>query len=327
MARKKVLSVAVGLCVVISVVAALYAPSNSAETKYTAKTLWAGVQKKWDADVNSYTCGLFSWTYRTESYIKNFPEYCKPTDKPDWDYRGFQIRFKKPGKSLLRYEYSLNEDTESGTLIDKGIAYMLKYASGTTFNYGYRNDDTVYIVFPYLTNSQFEKLPVPLVWKAMMKVLMIASRKEVYWKPPADLRDLRGNEMGDLSIGKTMKRYDHYFKDGKVTLSMAPLYSKDDFVLDEKTGWISKKPIINKPNTMYMLTMTPNSVKANKGITKVEAFIDPKLMMFCGLIEYEGDKPIQVLLFSDIKVNADLPDKLWEDYFKGRTLSDKKDSD
>lgn len=325
MGRNKLLSGILILCICAGFSAASARTAQSAEN-YTAQLLWAAVQKKWDNEVKTYSCGLFSWTYRTDSFIKNFPEFVKPGDKPDWDYRGFKVRFKKPAMSLLRYEFSMNEDTENGTLIDRGIAYMLKYASGTTFNYGYKNMDTVYTVFPYLTNKQFESMPVELLWKAAMKVLMIVSRKEVYHDVPENLRDLRGNEIGDLSIGKTMKRYEHYFKDSKVTISKAPVYTQDDFVIDETTGWLTMKKDINKPATIYQLTMIPNSVKANKGITKVETFVDPASMMFAGLIEYEGDKMIQVMLFSDIKVNPDLPDSLWEDFFKGRTISDKEKS-
>ncbi|HOX28748.1 MAG TPA: hypothetical protein PLQ76_06300 [bacterium] len=300
----------------------LTTPAKAAE--YTPQTLWASLQKKWDGKVNSYHCKLFSWNIRTESFIKNFPKFVKPGDKVDWDYRVFDVRFKKPGKALLTYELSLNEDVNSGSLIDKGVAYMLLYTSGTALNFGYKNDDTIYIVFPYLSNKQFEKLPIALVWKAALKILMIASRKEVYWKPVPDMRDLRGNEVGDLSIGKTMKRFEGYFKTGKVTLAKSPLYTKEDYNLDKNTGYLTLKSGSKKPADIYMITMIPKDIKANKGISKVELFVDPKSMMFLGFQEYEGSKLVQVMLFSDLTVNPDLPDKLWEDYFKGRNLSDKK---
>jgi len=301
------------------------APAVSAETP---QSIWNKTAKKWDTEINSYHTKLFSWTYKTDAFIKNFPEFNKkdkPTDviKPDWDYRVFDLRFKKPMKAFVGYDLSLNEDLEGGSIIDKGVAYMLTYAKGTMLQYGYKDDKEIYIVFPYLTNKQFEKMPVPMVWKAMMKVLMIASRKEVYHKPLDKMLDLRGNSIADLSIGRTMKRYEHYFKDGKVTLSKVPLYTKDDYNLDKNTGWLTIKENINRPATIYQLTMVPNNVKANREITKVEAFIDPKTMTFVGLHEYENGKLIQVLLFSDLTLNPELPDKLWEDFFKGRTLSDK----
>ncbi len=289
-----------------------------------ASELWSAVSEKWDNEINSYECDLFSYTRRTDSYIKNFPDMVKPEDKPDWDYRRFHIRYKKPGKSLLTYLESVNEDTNNGSIIDRGVAYMLKYASGTTFNYGYKNDDTVYIVFPYLTNKQFKKLPISLAWKGALKLLMIASRKEVYHQTLEETRDLRGNELGDLAIGKTMKRFDHYFNDADITAADAAHYMKSDFVLNKKTGMLTMKSGIDRPADAVRLTIIPKDVAANKGITKVIADIDPKTKMFLGFIEYEKSGLVQVMLFSDLTENPELPDKLWEDYFKGRKISDKK---
>ncbi|HOO56602.1 MAG TPA: hypothetical protein PLN69_07250 [bacterium] len=290
----------------------------------SGEELWAKAKTTWDNDITSYECKLFSYTYRTDTYIKNFPDNCEPGDKEDWDYRVFGIKFKKPDKILFTYDQSLNEDTENGTMIDKAVAYMLQYAHGTTFNYGHRDKDTVYIVFPYLTNSQFKKLPIPLVWKGAMKLLMIASRKEVYHQTLDELRDLRGNELVDLSIGNTMKRFDHYFKDGEVTVSMAPLYTKKDFDLNEKTNRLSFKSGVSQTGNIYKLTMVPKDLASNKGITKVETFIDPATNMFNGMIEYEETGIVTVMFFSDLKLNTNPPDQEWEDFFKNRTLSDKK---
>jgi hypothetical protein len=317
--------------------AAKKAPSKAVAApadKYTPVSLWTSVSDNWDKNINSYHCKLFSWTYRTEWFIKYFPEVFitsesvngKPKDPPKvkWDYRIFDVRFKKPDKALLGYDLSLNENLDEGSLIDRGVAYMLTFAKGTMLSFGYKDDKEIYIVFPYLKDKEFNAMPVPTVWKAAIKLLMIASRREVYHKPITDMRDLRGNDIASLGIGRTMKRYDHYFKDGKVTLSKVPLYTRDDYTLDKTTGWISLNKDVNRPANVYMLTMVPKNVKANRGITKVECFIDPVTLMFVGLHEYENGKLIQVMLFSDLTLNPDLPDKLWDDYFKGRTLSEKR---
>ncbi|MFA6447907.1 MAG: hypothetical protein WCX65_00425 [bacterium] len=307
------------------------AKATAAAEKYTPVSLWTAVANKWDKDINSYHCKLFSWTYRTDLFIKNFPEVFitsegKPKEPPKikWDYRIFDVRFKKPDKALLGYDLSLNENLEEGSLIDRGVAYMLTFAKGTMLNYGYKNDDEIFIVFPYLKDKEFNAMPVPMVWKAAMKLLMIASRKEVYHKPITDMRDLRGNDIAGLGIGRTMKRYEHYFKDGKVSLSKVPLYTREDYDHDKTTGWLTLKKNINRPASIYMITMVPKNVKTNRGITKVETFIDPETLMFVGLQEYENGKLIQVMLFSDLTLNPDLPDKLWDDFFKGRTLSEKR---
>ncbi len=306
--------------------AAKPAAKPAAQKDPSPKELWAKVANKWDADVQTYHCKLFTWNYRTEYFIKNYPEFFKDDDKPPkvkWDYRVFDLRFKKPGKSLIGYDLSLNENLNEGSVVDRGVAYMLTYAKGTTLNFGEKDSKEVYIVFPYLNNKQFEALPIEMMWKAAIKILMIASRKEVYHKPIEKMRDLRGNTVEDLAIGKTMKRYDRYFKDGNVTIKKVPLYTKEDYDLNKSTGWLSLKKNIKKPATVYQLTMVPKNVKANRGITKVETFIDPSNLMFVGLQEYENGKLVNVMMFSDLTVNPDLPDNLWTDFFKGRTLSDK----
>ena len=288
------------------------------------KDIWDKAKAKWNA-VNSYQCKLFIWNFKTPSFMKNFPQHVEKDAKPNWSYRVFDIRFKKPDKVLLKYETSKNEDLVNGTLIDVGIAYVLTYIPGTVFNYGMKDKQYVYIVFPYISDRAFNALPVPPAQKATMKLLMIASRKELYWKTPEDLKDERGNLLSETSIGLKMKAYEHYFSDGVFKAEKAPMPKQSDFTLDEKTGWLTQKKA-GGPASVYKLTMSPKDPKKGKGITKVEAFVDPSNMMFVGLQEYEGNKLVQVILFLSLELNPDLPDSLWTDIIKGRKLSDKKNS-
>ncbi len=310
------------VCAIFALAAFAARPAEAAEP--TADQLWKGVVEKWDNDVKSYSCDLFSYAQRTKTFIKNFPEYAKEDDKPDWDYNVFQIRFRKPGKTLLKYRVSLNEDFESGSIIDKGVSYMLAYTDGTTFNFGHKDSQNVYIVFPYLSNSEFAKMPIAIQWKATLKLLMIASRKEVYHKKPDEIRDLRGFEIPDIAIGKTIARYQSFFDNSNIAVSKVPLYVKEDFEINTETGVLTMKKNINRPAEIYKLTMTPKTAAAGRGVSKLDIFIDPKTSMFAGLMEYEGNNLVHVKLFSNLKLNPDLPDKLWEDFFKGRKLSDKR---
>ncbi|PIU63388.1 MAG: hypothetical protein COS84_09645 [Armatimonadetes bacterium CG07_land_8_20_14_0_80_40_9] len=288
----------------------------------TAKGVWEGGRREW-AKVKSYTCSIFAWGYHTEWFISHFPEYLnkegKP-EKPNWQYRVYSAKFKKPGKFLLSYDLSKNENTETGSIIDRAVALVLLHVPGTLLNYGHKDKKYVYIKFPYI--KSLKEVEVPTAWKVAMKVLMIASRKEVYFKTLDNLRDARGYTIDMLALGETMKKFDHYFKDGKVTLGMAPRYTKSDYVLNSK-GYLHLKKI-KRGESLYQLTMVPNSVKKNRGITKIEAFVDPKTMMFVGLHEYENERLVGVMLFSNLKLNLSLPDSLWSKFFEGREISDKK---
>jgi hypothetical protein len=299
------------------------APAAKAAT-LSSQDVWKGARKAWSS-INSYSCNLFAWNYKTQWFIDHFPEHRNKEGKPDkvdWSYRIYGVRFKKPDKALVTYDMSKNEKTEEGSVIDRGVAYVLTYVPGTLLINGVKDKKLIYIVFPYITNQKFSAMPISIQWKAVMKVLMIASRGEVYWKLIDNMKDARGNTIADLSIGSTMNRYEKYFKQGKVTVSMSPRLFRSDFNIS-KSGWLTAKKV-SRPADLYKLTMIPNDVKKNRGISKVETFIDPKTMMFVGLMEYENGKLAQVMLFSDLKTNIDLPDKLWVDPFKGRRLSDKK---
>jgi hypothetical protein len=323
------LALSIGLCAQAARTAAKPAKAPAAKATPAAATsaalpsaaaIWKDTRAKWDS-TKSYSTDLFAWNYRTQWFIDHFPEARNISDvkenkkpSPDWSYRVYKLRFKKPTKAIVLYAMSTNEKTEQGGLIDRAVAYVLTYVSNTALIYGVKDPQLLYIVFPYISPKQFDAMPIGLQWKAAMKLLMYASRSEVYWKYIDDMKDARGN---------IMARYDHYFKDGKVTASMSPQYVREDFV-NTKEGWLSMKPGIKKPATMYKLTMVPNDVKKNRGMSKVELFIDPTTKMFSGMIEYESGKMVQVMLFDNLKLDVDLPDKLWDDYFKGRTLSDKK---
>jgi hypothetical protein len=288
----------------------------------TPKQLWDKVGTKWKT-VNAYSCNLFIWNFRTPTWMKNHTQWLKPDAKPKWDYRIFDVRFKKnPDKVLLAYKVSKNEDMVTGSLIDVSISYVLTYIPDTTFNFGYKDNKIVYIIFPYIKDKQFNALPVPPKWKAPMKLLMIASRKEVYWKKPEDLRDNRGNLLNEISIGIKMAQFEHYFKDGTVTLSKTIMPTESAYTLNAKSGWLTGKPLPS--GNIYKLTMVPKDVKKNKGITKAEVFVDPATNMLVGLQEYEGKQLVQTILFSDLKINPNLPDKLWADQFQGRKLSNTK---
>lgn len=298
---------------------------------YTAEQLWKAVDKKWD-EINSYTCKIFAWNYKTQWFIDNFPEYKdkekKPgEEKPDWAYRLYDIKFKKPEKTLLAYEISKNEKIEEGGLINRGVAYILRYIPGTTFNYGFKDKDYVYIKFPFVNLKEMANLPIPVTWKAPMTILLYASHSEVYWKTLDELKDLRGNYLSDLAIDKMMKKNSHYLKDSTNSVTMSPYFVMNDYTLSED-GWLNVKPAIEtkKEKNIYKITMLPKDTKKSRGITKLEVFIDPELMMFVGLNEYENNKLVQVMSLMDLKLNAELPDNLWENFFKGRKVSNKKDN-
>lgn len=290
------------------------------------------VNDKW-AKTNTYTCELFEWGYKTASFIKNFPEHRSKdgTDKPGWGYRVFKVRFKKPDLIMLKFVKSLNEDLKSGDIIDQAVAHVLAFIPGTTFVYGYEDakkkvsKKTVYIIFPYISDSKFSSLPLPADKKATMKTLMIASRQEFYDKAPDELKDDRGNLINELSIDKKIRQFEHYFSDGKVTLKEGKIPKESDYTLDKKKGWLTLKSPSGQ--TGYILTLTPGNVGKNKGVTKAEVFVDKELLMFVGLHEYEKvdgkERLVQVMVLTNLKLNAALEVKDWQEMFKGRKLSDK----
>lgn len=319
--------------VMFALVLTACAPASAAPAKKftSAQQLWDGVKTNWNKNINNYTTKIFSWAYRTPTYIKNNPDQFKKdeTPEPDWLYRMYYIRYKKPRKIMLRYDLSMREHTERGSIIDKGIAYMLRYAPGTTLNFGYKDEEKVYVVFPKVSNKKFMEMPIGVQWRALMKVLLIASHREVYWKTLEDMTDVRGSKLTDVIVLETMARFDPSFavKDGSVVTSLepAPRLTRDDYELDESTGWLKlKKSAASKPKDILKIVFIDKNSKRNKGVTKREAFVDPNLMMFTGTHEFEGDKLVGVFQFSEFKPNVDLPDSLWSDFFKGRKLSDKK---
>lgn len=309
-----------------------FAAATMAMAAPSADDLMKQVNAKWDK-TNTYTCELFQWGYKTPSFIKNFPEHRDKdgADKPGWGYRVFKVRFKKPDLIMLKFVKSLNEDLKSGDIIDQAVAHVLAYIPGTTFLYGYEDakkkisKKTVYIIFPYISDSKFNSLPLPADKKATMKTLMIASRQEFYFKDPQDLKDDRGNLMTELSIDKKIDQFAHYFKDGKVTVKEAKIPQESDYTLDKKKGWITLKSPSGQAG--YIMTMIPGNVGKNRGVTKAEVFVDKTQMMFVGLHEYEKvdgkERLVQVMILSDLKLNSALEIKDWTDMFKGRKLSDK----
>ena len=327
MTRIKGWSIALILTAVAAFAFSIASPAAAAPD---AADIVKKVQAKWEK-TKSYECELFQWGYRTPSFIKNFPEHREEDDKPGWGYRVFAVRFLKPNYAMLRFKKSLNEDLTSGSIIDIAVAHVLAYIPGTTFLYGYEDkskkiqNNIVYIVFPYISDKKFNALPLPADKKATMKTLMIASRKEFYFKSPEDLKDNRGNLISELSIDKKIAQSLHYFKDGKVTVKEVNIPQESDFTLDKKTGWLTaKKPTGPKG---YKLVMVPNSVDKNKGITRTEVFLDKNNVMFVGMMDYEmvsgKEQLVQVMLMSKLKLNVKLSVDDWKGMFKGRKLSNK----
>ena len=315
MAKMKNWTLALILAAVAGFVIAAATPASSA---MSADELWKKMEAKW-ASVKSYECTLFNYGFRTPSFIKNFPEHVEKGEKPNWGYRTFKIQFKKPDLVILEYRESLNEDLTDPDMIDSAIAYVLTYVPGTKFMFGQKDKKKVYIVFPYISDTVFKKLPIPDTKKGQMKLLMVASRTEVYHEEPNNLKDNRGNKLNETSIGLKMNQYKHYTKDGKITVAEVPMPQKSDFKLNKKTGDLTVGKATGKK--AYRMTMVPKDVKKNKGVTKAEVYVDPATMMVVGLIEYEGSKLVQVQLFQDLKLNPSLPDTLWTGLWKGRKLS------
>lgn len=304
--------------------------------------LWEAVRKNWNENINGYTCDIFSWAYRTPLFIKNHPEHFEKERKdgkepePDWLYRVYGLRFKKPRKVLLGYDLSLHEHTERGSIIDRGVAYMLKYVPGTLLNFGYKDEENVYVVFPKASMKQIAKKAaaqderIGPHWLALMRVLLIASYREVYWKPTEEMKDARKSGITDVIIGETMDKFEQYFgiTDGSAEawLEPVPLYTKDDYVLNKETGWLKmKKSAPNKePKNIIKIVFTDKNKKRCRNINRREAFVDPETLMFMGMHEFENDRLVSVYLFSNLKINVDLPDSLWSDFFKKRRISDKK---
>lgn len=331
--RKKI------LIAVFAILAALPMAASAATIKdfKDAKELWEAVRTNWDTNIKSYSSNIFSWGYRTQDFIKKFPEHFKkdPNDpgwappKPDWSYRVYGVKFKTPRKVLLSYDLSLHENTDDPRLIDRAIANMLRYAPGTAFNFGHRDEKYVYVVFPKITTKQLFDMPIKLIDRGAMKLLLIASYREVYWKTPDQMKDVRANMISDVIIGEIMRRFDYYFKvtDTSVVkkLDMSPRFAKGDYTLNEKTGWLTmNKSAMSKPKTVIRITFEDKNAKRHRGINKREAFVDPDEMMFVGMHEYENNKLVSVYQFSDLKINPGLTDADWDKYFKGRNISDKK---
>jgi hypothetical protein len=322
------------LFVLLAVVFMAAAPRASAvevkpEWKKDPKVLWKEMKTVWDKDVKSYQCEILGWAYKTDNYIKNFTKGKDEDGKiieKDWTYRIYQIKFRKPNWILFKYNYSAHENTEEGSLIDRAVAYVLKFTGGTTFNYGYKREDGAFVKFPYISNSEFAKYPISVQWKAMMKVLMIASRKEIYFRPLDEIRDPRGYSVDNLIIGLTMKRFDAMFEkmdgDKSIKVETSPQFGKDDYKYDDKTGWLTLKPeAAKKTPTIMKLVFEDKNLKRSKGVNKYEAFIDPKSMMVVGLHEYESGKLVGVTQFFNMKLNVNIPESEWEEYFKGRTVN------
>ncbi|MEW6202672.1 MAG: hypothetical protein AB1546_11885 [bacterium] len=319
---------------VFSLLCALPPAQAKADQTDEVRKLWNEIRKKWDTEVNNYTTNIFSWAYRTKWYIDHLPpkELLDESGKKleeDWVYRIYGVKFKKPGKVLLSYDYSEHEPLDKGSLINRAIAYTLKYIPGALLNYGWLDEEKIYVKFPYVGTREVLKMKIPIQWRVMMTALVIASRNEVYWKFPKDLKDPRGSDITMVIIGKTMDKFEHYFKidDGTVEsyLTKAPRLSKDYYKL-KKDGWVEMKKgaLDREPKELLMITLIDRNIERCRGVNKKVAFIDPEMKMFVGYQEYENDKLVGVYHFYNIEVNVDLPDKLWSDYFKDRKISDRK---
>jgi len=301
------------------------------EWKENPKVLWDELKQTWDEDIDTYTCEILGWAYRTDNYIKNFTEGADEdgnTIETDWTYRIYQIKFRKPDWILFRYNYSAHEkNTDSDNLIDKAVANVLKYTGGTTFNYGYKGDEVAYIKFPTITWGQLKKYPIPFTDKLMMKGLLTLTRSDIFVRPLDEIRDPRGYSVDNLIIGMTMDRFSPSFDNlddpaTKVMIEASPRFGRDDYNYDEETGWMTIKPeALTKEPEVIKLTFIDNDLERCKGINKYEAFVDPETMMFVGLHEYEYNKMVGATQFFNIKLNVDLPEQLWEDYFKGRNIN------
>jgi outer membrane lipoprotein-sorting protein len=307
------------LTLVLAMSVGLMLAAATPASAQSAADVWKKVETKWES-VKSYECTLFNYGFTTPSFMKNFPEHVDKDTKTGWGYRVFKISFKKPDNVILEYRESLNENLSDPDMIDSAIAYVLTYVPGTKFMYGQKDTKNVYIVFPYISDTVFKKLPIPEAKKGQMKLLMVASRTEVYHENPKTLKDNRGNKLSETSIGIKIKEYKHYLSDGKVTVDKVKMPQKKDYTLNKKSGELTFKAGTGRE--VYRLNMAPKDVKKNKGITKAEVYVDPKTDMVVGLTEYEGSKLVQVQLFEDLTLNPNLPDTLWTSLWKGRKLSD-----
>ncbi len=308
--------------------------------KTSSADIFEEIERKWE-EINTYTCQLFSWSYRTEWFIKNWPERVYAPEqlkkvkekkaepaKPDWVYRGYSIKFKKPDKFLFTYDFSGHEHTDEGGLIDRAIAYVLRYVPGTTLNYGFKDKKIVYVKFPYITFKELNKMDIPLIWKAPMQVLMIASHNEIYKELPYRLIDPRGLRIEDLALINVLKKYEPFLKRGKSSVKKSIKYNKDDYDYDEKTGWLvlnDKKPEFQKrKEELLKIIITPSDNEKEekyKGISKIEIFVDATIPMLVGIHEWEFNKLACVIQVSTFDLNVNLPDSLWEEFFKGRNIS------
>ncbi|MEW5945175.1 MAG: hypothetical protein AB1742_03155 [bacterium] len=312
----------------------LVAAPAAADQGAEVRKIWQEIRRRWDRDINTYSTSIFSWAYRTQYYIDHLPPGELPKNKDekleeDWVYRIYGVKARKPNLVLLSYDFSGHEHLERGSLIDRAVAYTLKYIPGTLLNYGFKDEENVYARFPLVSTKEVFKMDIPIVWRAAMTAVVIASRNEVYWKPLDEMKDPRGSRLTDVIIGETMNRFEHYFNihDGSIeaTLSKAPRISKEDYVLGGD-GWLTLKKgaMDGNPQDLLILTFIDNDEKRCRGINRRVAFIDPEIPMFVGLQEYELDKLVSVYHFYDLKLNDDLPESLWSDYFKGRSVSDRK---
>lgn len=310
-----------------AILLAACAPASAAKEWKSYEELWDAIRKNWDENINTYQSDILGWSYRTKTYIREHRGQFKPNEEPpeDWVYRVYQVKFRKPNWILFSYNFSAHENTDRGGLIDRAIAHVVKFTQGTTFNFGYRGTDACYVKFPLISDNDFSKMDVSLLWKGAMKIMILASRNEIYKRPLSDLRDPRGNSVEDLIIGQTMGRFQRIGesadKDIVITIGRSPRFGRDDYQLTED-GWMSLKPAaLNRPKTLYKITIEDKNLERCRHINKFETFVDPDKLIFLGLHEYEDDKLVGVTLFFNMKLNVDLPESLWEDYFKDRKIS------
>lgn len=294
------------------------------------------------------------------SYVPPEKRATEPPLVPDWRYRIYNLKYLAPEHIMVTYKKSQREDTERGTIINKAVGLVLKHVPGTVLTYGHYKswefDDRgnkrralgpneafarsklhpnlqavvlkplglfdATIKFPYITNEKFAVIPVPFLYKAAMKIMMIASRNEIYRKPNREMLDTRGYSIRDVAIHRVMDQFEHYFNDGIVTLAPSAQFTESDYVLNESTGWLTLKNV-NKAKTIMKFVMIPKDLKKARGITKMEAFFDPKANLFYGLHEYENGKLVGVMQFQGLKMNDPAVNlKVWEDHFKGRKISE-----
>lgn len=284
----------------------------------------------------------------------------EPPPIQDWRYRVYHLQFLKPDFVQITYKKSLREDTERGSIINKAVALVLKHVPGTQLNYGWyktfeymdgdrkrtvhgltealarkdlhpnlksvkltpKNYSHTYVKFPMISDGKFSEIPVPFLYKGAMKIMMYASRSEIYRKSNDMLMDSRGFGVKDVAINRVMDRYEHFFNSAKVTIEPAPQFVEADYKLNAQTGWLSiKNP--TKAKTVQKIVMIPNDFKKSRGITRMECFFDPKTNVVLGIHEFENHKLVGVMIFQNVKINDPAVKKtLWENYFKGRKISE-----